>query len=376
MVGGGFAAAEESVFLTKYASHITILMRGEDFSCARATADPARNHPKITVVPNVQVECGGRGQRASPAALSRSQNWRGYRIPVLSRVKVLASLSSRGMSRRPSLVKDIAEINEQGYILTDRCQKTSVEGLYAAGDVCVKPLRQVVTAVGDGALAATELEKYAAAMQQKTGLHPQQPVQREEPVRPAAQEDSLFDADVRAQLETVFSRMEQPLRLQLALDSRTVSKELEQYMRAMERMTDKLTVEIVPPDEREGLPCVRVCRQDGSWTGLAFHGAPGGHEFTSFVLGLYNASGPGQALDSQVEQQIRAIDHPVNMKILVSLSCTMCPELVTAAQKMAAINPNITAQVYDLNHFAALKDRYQVMSVPVPGHQRPAGFLR
>ena len=52
------------------------------------------------------------------------------------------------------------------------------------------------------------------------------------------------------------------------------------------------------------------------------------------------------------------------MKILVSLSCTMCPELVTAAQRIAAENSSVTAEVYDLNHFPALKDRYQVMSVP------------
>ena len=52
------------------------------------------------------------------------------------------------------------------------------------------------------------------------------------------------------------------------------------------------------------------------------------------------------------------------MKILVSLSCTMCPELVTAAQRIAAENSFVTAEVYDLNHFPALKDRYQVMSVP------------
>ena len=49
VVGGGFAAAEESVFLTKYASHVTILIRGNDFSCAEAVAEAAKNHPKITV---------------------------------------------------------------------------------------------------------------------------------------------------------------------------------------------------------------------------------------------------------------------------------------------------------------------------------------
>ena len=109
---------------------------------------------------------------------------------------------------------------------------------------------------------------------------------------------------------------------------------------------------------------MRVCQQDGSWTGLALHGIPGGHEFTSFVLGLYNAAGPGQALDDATRQAIAALNKPVNMKVLVSLSCTMCPDLVVAAQHIAALNPQVTAEVYDLAHFEQLKERYQVMSVP------------
>ena len=109
---------------------------------------------------------------------------------------------------------------------------------------------------------------------------------------------------------------------------------------------------------------MRVCLADGTSTGLAFHGVPGGHEFTSFVLGLYNASGPGQALDEETKQAIAALNQPVHFKVLVSLSCTMCPDLVVAAQHIAALNPNVTAEVYDLAHFEGLKDRYQVMSVP------------
>ena len=53
------------------------------------------------------------------------------------------------------------------------------------------------------------------------------------------------------------------------------------------------------------------------------------------------------------------------MKVFVSLSCTMCPDLVVAAQRMASLNPLIEAQVYDLNLFPELKDKYKVMSVPV-----------
>ena len=109
---------------------------------------------------------------------------------------------------------------------------------------------------------------------------------------------------------------------------------------------------------------MRVCLQDGTPTRLAFHGVPGGHEFTSFVLGLYNAAGPGQTLDEDTRQAIAALNKPVEMKVLVSLSCTMCPDLVVAAQHIAALNPNVTAEVYDLAHFEQLKNRYQVMSVP------------
>jgi len=109
---------------------------------------------------------------------------------------------------------------------------------------------------------------------------------------------------------------------------------------------------------------VEVCQADGTPTGIAFHGVPGGHEFTSFVLGLYNAAGPGQALDEVAREQIAAIAHKTDMKILVTLSCSMCPDLVVAAQQIAARNPNVTAHVYDIRYFEDLRIQYNVMSVP------------
>ncbi|MBU9725045.1 FAD-dependent oxidoreductase [Diplocloster modestus] len=377
VVGGGFAAAEESVFLAKYARHVTILIREEDFTCARATAEGARNHDKITVLTNIQVESvSGDGA----LKLLRYRNLvtgevTEYRPPEGDTFGVFVFA---GYEPATDLLNGIAKLNEQGYVITDQNQKTDVEGLYAAGDVCVKHLRQVVTAVGDGALAATELEKYAASMQEKTGLHPAAPVTRisktaektkisgtTETESAAESGDSIFSDEIRSQLDAVFSKMAKPLVLKLYLDERPVSRELERYMKSLAELTAWLTVEYEGRDTgEEELPAVRVCRMDGTDTGLSFHGVPGGHEFTSFVLGLYNAAGPGQMLDEDVAQRISDITDPVNMKILVSLSCTMCPELVTAAQRIASANPLITAGVYDLNHFPALKDRYQVMSVP------------
>lgn len=363
VVGGGFAAAEESVFLTKYASHVTILIRGDGFTCASAVAEPALNHEKITVLTNREVlEVSGEGgldflkyrdTRTGEVTEYRSESGESFGIFVFA-----------GYAPATELVKGIAELDDNGYIKTDRAQKTSRDGLYAAGDVCIKPLRQVVTAVGDGALAATELERYASAMQKKTGLYPKASAKTVQVQKEASREDAgLIPEEMKGQLEAVFSRMEKPLRLRLYLDERPISQELKGYMEELGRLTDKLRVEIAEEKLVER-PCVRILREGGTWTGLAFHGVPGGHEFTSFVLGLYNASGPGQTIDQESLTRLKELEEPVRMKILVSLSCTMCPELVTAAQKIAAENPHVTAEVYDLNHFPDLRDTYRVMSVP------------
>ena len=363
VVGGGFAAAEEAVFLTKYARHVHILIRKDDFSCAASVADAARNHPKITVHYHTQVEevLGDESLRAIRYRDSRTGEITEYRDPRGDNIGVFVFA---GYAPATKLVQGIAELNEQGYVLTDRSMKTSVEGLYAAGDVCQKALRQVVTAVGDGALAATELEKYASRLQKKTGLIPEKPRAESAPAAEAPrkeQSSSLFDGAMAAQLNTVFSRMAGNLILKIALDDREVSNELKAYMEELAALSDKLTLDFSL--QEQDAPCVRVFRQDGTDTGLAFHGVPGGHEFTSFVLGLYNAAGPGQPLDPDVRSGIQALKKK-EMKVLVSLSCTMCPDLVTAAQRIAAENSDVTAEVYDLNHFPSLREKYNVMSVP------------
>ena len=368
VVGGGYAAAEESVFLTKFARHITILVRKDDFSCAASVADQAKNHEKITVLTNTVME-----EVSGENGLTYAR----YKNTVTGEVTEVKSEESFGVfvfagyAPATEAVKGIVELNENGYIVTDASQKTSIEGVFAAGDVCIKPLRQVVTATSDGALAATELEKYVAAMQRKTGLRANTPTPKQSKATAAvdthepAGTDELFTGEIRQQLDAVFARMERPLLLKLYLDNRPISVELENFITALGTLTDKLIVEVVDRQASESFaPCVKVCLEDGTDTGLAFHGVPSGHEFTSFVLGLYNAAGPGQTLDVDMKRQIAAITKPTDIKILVTLSCTMCPDLVAAAQRISAENPNVTAHVYDIRHFEDLKNRYKVMSVP------------
>ena len=368
VIGGGYAAAEESIFLTRYAKHVTIFIRGDDFSCAKSIADMAKNHEKITVLTNtIIVSAEGdtalrllkyKNIKTGEVTEYKAKNGETFGIFVFA-----------GYEPETEFVKNIVKLDEKGYVETDEQQKTNVDGLYAAGDVCVKNLRQVVTAVGDGAIAATELERYAAAMQKKTGRK----AKRKDNARQESAEDSketenkddtLFDADTKVQLKAVFSKMEHPLLLKLYLNEKPLSKELENYVRTMAKLTDKLSVEVVREHTEKETPCVRIFRQDHSDTGLAFHGVPGGHEFTSFVLGLYNAAGTGQSIDESLKEQIGNIRKEIHMQILVSLSCTMCPELVTAAQKIASMNSLVSAEVYDINHFGDKKEKYNVMSVP------------
>ena len=366
VVGGGYAAAEESVFLTKFAKHVTILVRKDDFSCAASVADQAKNHEKITVLTNTVMEevSGENG-----LTYARYKNTATGEVTEYKSQDTFGVFVFAGYAPATGVVQGIVDLNEQGYIVTDASQKTSAEGVYAAGDVCVKPLRQVVTATSDGALAATELEKYVASVHRRTGLRADTPNKKESSpsvvVEAPENGDELFTAEMRQQLDTVFNRMERPLLLKLSLDNRPVSEELEQFITALVALSDKLTMEVIDKQAEESFaPCVEVCLADGTPTGLAFHGVPSGHEFTSFVLGLYNAAGPGQALDDATKEQIASIKEKTDLKILVTLSCTMCPDLVVAAQRLAAANHNITAHVYDIRHFENMKNQYNVMSVP------------
>ena len=382
VIGGGFAAAEEGVFLTKYARQVHILIRGKDFSCAPAAAEEARRHEKIAIHTNTVVEAVEgdsvprviryRNKETGEVTERRAPEGDTFGVFVLA-----------GYAPETELVKGLVALDERGNILTDARQQTNVEGIFAAGDVCVKNLRQVATATGEAAAAATEMERHLAAMQEKTGLVPQRPqsnpaAKTAQPAAPAAEpasasdESSLFTPEMVAQLNAVFGRMANPVVLELSLDQRAASAELKAYAEALAGLTDKVSVRVLDAaaqadlpesDERAQAPCVSVCNAEGLPTGLAFHGVPGGHEFTSFVLGLYNAAGPGQPIDDAAKAAAQAVS-AAKVQVLVSLSCTMCPDTVVAAQRVAALNPQVSAHAYDVAHFPELKERYNVMSVP------------
>lgn len=410
VVGGGFAAAEESVFLTTYASKVTVLVREQDFTCDATVAAAAKNNPKIDVRYQVELQgvTAGQGGLREAAILNRAtgqtETWRPADGGTFG-VFVFA-----GYVPATDLVRGVVELDDYGYVVTHGYLETSVPGVYAAGDLRAKNLRQVVTATADGAIAAVELERYAKRMSEKTGLMPQRPAsyvyeQSTAKANAASLDDTapapapakrsadaaaaanavkksseLFSDATRQQLNVVFSRMSRPVTLALELDDTPLSTELRGFIDALVALSGgKLKSTVVDGEYKKDdtgravfdvdsvLPAARPCVRmvvDGEPTGLAFHGVPSGHEFNSFVLGLYNVAGPGQPLGDDLIDRSRSITAPLDIMVLVSLTCTMCPETVLASQRIASLNPAVRAEAYDVAHFPELRDHYGAMSVP------------
>ena len=133
VIGGGFAAAEESVFLTRYAKHVTVLIRGEDFTCAEAVSRAAKEHPKITVRSHTAVV------EATGDTALRSLRYRdlktGEETVFAPHGGTFGVFVFAGYEPETALIRDKIETDPRGYIVTDGSQRTSLEGVYAAGDV-------------------------------------------------------------------------------------------------------------------------------------------------------------------------------------------------------------------------------------------------
>ena len=373
VIGAGFAAAEEAMFLTKYGKSVTIIAREPDFTCAKSIGDKVKAHPKITVKFNTELtELTG---DMKPTGAKFKNNVTGevteYKAKVGETFGVFVFV---GYAPSSQIFKNHIEIDKFGFIPTDEELMTNVPGVFAVGDIRPKRLRQVVTAVADGAIAATSIEKYAHDLREELGIQKEEK-EEEKTTSVATENESFLDDELKQQLSAVVERFENPVEI-VVFKNPNVDESV-----AIENAVKDITaiapekLKFVSYNEGENkeleakvkltrTPSIAVLDKDGNFSGLKYSSLPSGHELNSFILGLYNVAGPGQKVAPESLEKIAKIDKPINIKIGISLSCTKCPKTVQATQRIATLNKNIEMEMINIFTFQDFKNRYDIMSVP------------
>ena len=155
VVGGGDTAMEEALFLTKFASKVTVLHRRDEFRASTIMSARVMDHPKIEVMWNTAVE------EVYGETLVEGVKIRNTLTDEISDLATEGVFVAIGHDPNTKVFADRLELDEDGYIVTEPGESlTSVEGVYAAGDVTDKVYRQAVTAAGMGCQAALDAERW------------------------------------------------------------------------------------------------------------------------------------------------------------------------------------------------------------------------
>ncbi|MEW8955966.1 thioredoxin-disulfide reductase [Clostridium sp.] len=154
VVGGGDSALTEALYLTKFADKITIIHRRDEFRGAKYLVEKVEKHPKISILFDTVVE------EAKGDGIVEGLVIKNVKTGELSDLTVDGCFVFAGYLPITDLFKGKIKMNDRGDIITDEDMRCDVPGIFAAGDVREKTLRQVVTATADGAIAATIAEKY------------------------------------------------------------------------------------------------------------------------------------------------------------------------------------------------------------------------
>ena len=163
VVGGGDTAVEEAMYLTKFGRSVTLIHRRDELRAAKSIQDKAFKNPKMKFMwDSVVKEVSGDGILSS-MVVENVKTGELTTIEADEEDMTFGLFGFVGYIPKTDMFKDVLNL-QNGYIVTDENMKTNIDGVFAAGDVRVKSLRQVVTAASDGAIAAVQAEKYIESL--------------------------------------------------------------------------------------------------------------------------------------------------------------------------------------------------------------------
>lgn len=162
VVGGGDAAVEEAMYLTNFARKVTVIHRRNELRAAKSIQEKAFANPKMNFMWDSVVDEVGGEDILQYMVVKNTKTGELTRIDADEDDGLFGLFGFIGLLPKSDLFVGKLELDEKGYIPTDADMHTNVPGVFAAGDIRVKSLRQVVTAAADGAIAAMQAEKYIA----------------------------------------------------------------------------------------------------------------------------------------------------------------------------------------------------------------------
>ena len=186
---------------------------------------------------------------------------------------------------------------------------------------------------------------------------------------------ALLNEALQDQLREVFSEMKNEVTLAVFTKEGDCysCKETLDFMGEIKALNEKIHFEALDIDKDHEravaynvkmVPSIVLLNDKKEYVGVKFNGIPAGHEINSFVPGLLEVSGAGEALPEAFASQINALEKPVNIKVFVTLSCPHCAGAVQKAHKLALESPLIDAEMVEAQTFDELSNQFNVSSVP------------
>ena len=171
----------------------------------------------------------------------------------------------------------------------------------------------------------------------------------------------MLDDNIKSQLKAYFEKIVTPITLTASLDQSPAAAQMLELLNEVAEQSEKITIKT--DGKVKNVPSFTVGKA-GEEARITFSGLPMGHEMTSFILAILQASGYPPKVEEDIIARIRKLDGKFRFQTFISLSCHNCPDVVQALNLMAALNPNVEHEMIDGALFQNLVDQYQIMAVP------------
>ncbi len=186
---------------------------------------------------------------------------------------------------------------------------------------------------------------------------------------------SLITTEIKEQLTQLFTTLKKPVHMILFTSESNCETcaDTQLLLSEVADLSDSLHLETFDFDTNKDYattlgivrtPSFALFDSDKKHHGIVFNGIPSGHEFSSFLTGILEVAGSGEAIPEAIKTRIAAINKPVHIKVFVTLGCPHCSGAVAKAHKLALENPNIFSEMIECGTFPEEADKYNVSGVP------------